>query len=58
LPAGALRERMNIGPTFLIVDSLTLGFFAVSGTGKGVAVRPGRDSGRVDGRADGGGAAA
>jgi len=25
---------MNIGPTFLIVDSLTLGFFAVSGTGK------------------------
>jgi uncharacterized membrane protein YeiH len=34
-PAGAaLRERMMIGPTFLIVDSLTLGFFAVSGTGK------------------------
>lgn len=34
-PAGAaLRERMNLGPTYLIVDSLTLGFFAVSGTGK------------------------
>jgi uncharacterized membrane protein YeiH len=34
-PAGAaLRERMRIGPAFLIADSLTLGFFAVSGTGK------------------------
>ena len=34
-PAGAaLRERVKIGPAYLIVDSLTLGFFAVSGTGK------------------------
>lgn len=34
-PAGAaLRERMRIGSAFLIADSLTLGFFAVSGTGK------------------------
>lgn len=34
-PAGAaLRQRMRIGPAFLLADSLTLGFFAVSGTGK------------------------
>ena len=34
-PRGAaLRERMTSGPVFLIVDALTLGFFAVSGTGK------------------------
>ncbi len=34
-PAGsALRERMRLTTAYLIVDSLTLGFFAVAGTGK------------------------
>lgn len=32
--AAAVRRRMPIGPAYLVVDSLTLGFFAVSGTGK------------------------
>ena len=44
-PAGAaLRERMKIGPAYFVADSLTLGFFAVSGTGKalqyGIAAIP------------------
>jgi uncharacterized membrane protein YeiH len=44
-PAGAaLRERLKIGPAYFIADSLTLGFFAVSGTGKalqyGIAAVP------------------
>lgn len=30
----ALRERVRLTSAYLIVDSLTLGFFAVSGTGK------------------------